>query len=211
MTRVKERARRVICQGNMRSFHLAAASYATDNDSFLPPGGLSDPHYYLIVMKPAIYEQLGGEFVCPNLLNPFKGGAVNIFNGGAYQPEDSYYLLGYNYLGGFPNTPWAFTSPAQAEWKSPQKITENPRLPIITELNTWTSQIYKLTFAPHGYWGPIHESGDSTNAGLNGSPSDEIGAAGGHICTLDGSIQWKNIEDMNIHKADTDFDLLAFW
>lgn len=214
LTRVKERTRRVVCQSNIRSFHIAIAAYAADHNTLLPKGGLGDFHNYTIVMAPEIYEQLGGEFVCPNLLNPFKGGAVNIFNGGSYQNyqgETPYYLLGYNYLGGIPDTPWAFSSPAQAEWKSPKKITENPRLPIIAELNTWTSNTYKLTFAPHGYWGPIHESGDSTNQSYNGTPSDGIGAAGGHICNLDGSIQWKDIEDMKIHKAGTDFNLWAFW
>lgn len=214
LTRVKERTRRVICQSNIRSFHMAITAYAADHDNLLPRGGLDNSHSYTIVMVPEIYEQLGVEFVCPNLWNPYRGRAVNIFDGGSYQGsqgEIDFYLLGYNYLGGIPGTPWTFTAPAQVEWKSPQKITENPRLPIITELNTWTNQTYQLTFAPHGYWGPIHESGDSTNQNCNGVPSDQIGAAGGHICNLDGSIQWKDIKDMKIHKAGTDFNLLAFW
>ena len=219
LTRVKERARRTICQSNIRSFHMAITGYAVANDDLLPQGGgivESGVYDYIFLLKREIHESLAGNanlsFVCPNLFKPFKGGGVNAFNNGNYIGEIQSYLIGYNYLGGFAETPWALIEPAEIEWTSPQKITDNPRTLIITELNTWIGDTEHITFAPHGYWGPIHESRDSTNQIHNGVSSDKLGAVGGHICTLDGAIKWKDIEDMKIHRASTGvYRLFAYW
>lgn len=211
MAGVRERSRRVVCMGTMRSFHVALTAYATNNDSRLPDAGFGNTNNHTITMKSEVHESLGGEYICPNLYNPFRGEPVNIFKGGSYQSADDYYLLGYNYLGGLPDTPWPLIDPAAAVWKSPQKITENPRQPVLTELNTWISEVYQITFAPHGRRGPIHNGGDSTNRHANGLAPNLIGAVGGHRCTLDGMIQWNAIESMQIHRAATDFNLFAYW
>jgi prepilin-type N-terminal cleavage/methylation domain-containing protein len=212
MTRVRERSRRVACQAAMRSFHLALTAYAANHSEFLPEGGLSAPYHYIIAMQPAVYESLGGEFLCPNLLNPFRGEPANIFSGGSYQRGDDYYLLAYCYLGGQPDTPWPLTDASMTEWKSPQRTTERSQLPILTEMNAWIAQ-YNITFAPHGPRGPVHEAGDSTNQSRRGIPSDQIGAVGGNICTLDGSIEWKPMEEMTVHRASADpaANLQAYW
>lgn len=212
MAHVKERSRRVVCMGTIRSFHMALITYAADNDELLPKSGFGDPYAYLITMHPQAYKSLEGEFFCPDLINPFRGEPANIFDGGSFQPEHGYNLLAYCYLGAYPDTPWTLTGPDQAEWKSPQKTTENSRLPLLTELNAWIEQ-YNITFAPHGQSGPIHESGDSTNRSRCGIPSDQIGAAGGNICTLDGAVAWKAMTEMVVHRASSDpaSNLLAAW
>lgn len=210
MAGVRERSRRVVCMGTMRSFHVALTAYAANHNELLPKGGMSEEDN-LITMEPEIYESLNAGFLCPNLYNPFRGQSANLFDGGSYQSDHTYYLLAYCYLGGFADTPWALTDPVASTWKSPCKTTDSPRMPILTEMNTWTVQ-FSITFAPHGQNGPIHESGDSTNKSRNGISSDEIGAVGGNVCALDGAILWKAIEEMAIHMASADpVDLQALW
>ncbi len=106
--------------------------------------------------------------------------------------------MGYNYLGGHGETPWPLLGAANAEWISPQSDTEAGTLPIVTELNAWTTG-EGVTFAPHGKRGPILDYGSSGTGG--GIPSEQVGAEGGHIGFLDGSVSWKQIGDMKIYRG----------
>jgi hypothetical protein len=80
-----------------------------------------------------------------------------------------------------------------------------PATPLVTELNAW-SEGEGMTFAPHGANGAIMESGHSGNPNLEGIPSGEIGAAGGHIGRLDGSVTWKSMRDMKIYRGSRSWD-----
>jgi hypothetical protein len=131
---------------------------------------------------------------CPWLKEPFTSTNNWYYNNYA----DYGYLLGYNYLGGHGGTPWPMLGPANAEWISPQSSTEAGRLLIVTELNAWsTSQ--NVTFAPHGKRGPILEYSSPGPGG--GIPSEQIGAEGGNIGLLDGSVSWKKMRNMKIYRG----------
>jgi hypothetical protein len=195
---------------NIRTFYLAINTYAVDHKDFLPTGGLGDTlRDYTITLKADLYEGLDlNKVYCPNLLKPF--GNNGNFPNGIYIAEGPMYLLSYNYLGGHAGTPWPQQGQANAEWISPQKTTQKPRLLLITEMNAWTVN-HNITFAPHGYWGPIHESKDSRNPGFHGIPSSQIGSVGGNVALMDGSIAWKDIKAMKIYRASLDQDLFAAW
>ena len=125
-----------------------------------------------------------------------------------YYGEDYGYVLGYNYLGGHKGTPWPIAGlPATAEWISPQRSFDKPTTPIVTELNAWsTAHDVKMTFAPHGANGAILETDHSGNPSFQGAPSEEIGAVGGHVGSMDGSIIWKHIKDMEIYRGSRLWD-----
>ena len=205
--KAKEQARRAACMGNIRQFIMGIQIYAGDHDEFLP-SGLSDfgagTDEHTPILSKAMYDTLAriiGDrecLSCPWLREPFDEP-----NGWYY--EDYGYVLGYNYLGGHKGTPWPRMDPATAEWKSPQRSFDKASAPVVTELNAWSTD-EMMTFAPHGPRGAILESGHSGNESFEGAPSEEIGAVGGHVGWLDGSVSWKHIRDMKIYRGSRRWD-----
>jgi prepilin-type N-terminal cleavage/methylation domain-containing protein len=184
--RAREQGRRVACMGNIRQFIIGIQVYASDYRERLPIGlsDFQDPedeHTPILsrAMRKALVKIIGDE---RSLSCPYG------------------YVIGYNYLGGHKGTPWPLLGPANAEWVSPQKSFEKPSTPLVTELNAWSADEMK-TFAPHGPRGAILESGHSGNVSSEGAPSEQIGAAGGHVGLLDGSASWKHIRDMKIYRG----------
>jgi prepilin-type N-terminal cleavage/methylation domain-containing protein len=209
MTRIKERSRRVICMNNIRMFYIAVNTYAANHKEFFPTGGPDSDTDFTMTLKPDIFDSLDmGLIVCPNLFKPFDNRGN--YPAGAYVEQVPLYIISYNYLGGHAQTPWPMLGQANATWTSPQKTIYKLRQPLITELNAWTV-IHNITFAPHGYWGPIHESKDSRNPSFHGIPSQQIGSVGGNVCFTDGSINWKDIKTMNIYPASPGQGLYASW
>ncbi len=207
----REKARRVACMGNVRQFIVAIHAYAGDYREYLP-AGLSDAREpedeHTPILSRAIRDTLvriiGDEraLSCPWLRKPFNqpGGWYYVYEG-----QDYGYVLGYNYLGGHKGTPWPLVGPANATWVSPQRSFETPSRPVVTELNAWSLGELK-TFAPHGARGAILEAGDSANTSFEGAPSEQIGAVGGHVGCLDGSVSWRHIRDMKISRGSRRWD-----
>jgi len=135
---------------------------------------------------------------CPWLREPFD------VRGGWYY-DDYGYVLGYNYLGGHKGTPWPRLDPATDVWVSPQRTIDTPSAAVVTELNAWSTG-EMMTFAPHGSRGAILESGHAGNSSFEGAPSEEIGAAGGHLGLMDASVSWKHIRDMKIYRGSRQWD-----
>ena len=200
----KERCRRAVCRSNIHQFIVGINVYAHENEHDIP-GGFSDmgqngdnEHTPIVAMAThdALVASIGDErsLRCPWLKEPFIG-TDNWY----YDNYANYgYLLGYNYLGGHGGTPWPLLGPANAEWKSPQSITEAGSLPVVTELNAW-AMVENVTFAPHGKRGPILEYSNPGPGG--GIPSEQVGAEGGNIGLLDGSVSWKQMRDMKIYRG----------
>jgi len=63
-------------------------------------------------------------------------------------------------------------------------------------MNDW-SPLYKQTYAPHAKNGSLLKATDpNDNTGVGGASSAEIGATGGNVGLLDGSVTWKKIQQM---------------
>jgi prepilin-type N-terminal cleavage/methylation domain-containing protein len=209
--RAREKARRIACMGNVRQFIVGIQAYASDFRETLPSGlsdakNPEDEHTPILsrAMRAALVHIIGDErcLSCPWLREPFNhpGGWYYVYEG-----QDYGYVLGYNYLGGHKGTPWPLLGPANSEWVSPQRSFESGSRPVVTELNAWSTGEMK-TFAPHGSRGAILEDGNSTNASMEGASSEQIGAVGGHVGCLDGSVSWKHIKDMKIYRGSRLWD-----
>lgn len=209
--KAREQARRATCMGNIRQFIIAIHAYASDHAEYLPSGrsDVNDPtdeHTPILSTKVrnAMVAIIGDEraLSCPWLREPFNqpGGWYYIYEGQPYG-----YVLGYNYLGGHKGTPWPLVGPANAEWVSPQRSYDKGSRPIVTELNAWSTGELK-TFAPHGARGAILAASDPGNASLEGATSEQIGAVGGHVGLMDGSVAWKHIRDMKIYRGSRRWD-----
>jgi prepilin-type N-terminal cleavage/methylation domain-containing protein len=210
----KERAKRANCVNNQRQFLLTAHMYANDDsqrlpsgasDSRLPNGILDDSIPVLsgvtrtqMVQYAGTYKILG----CPSLGAPFNT------EQGWYEAGYGF-VLGYNYLGGHANTPWPIL-PGGEPWSSPQRLTDvstnlGPTSPLLTDMNDW-SPGYGRTIAPHGRGGAVQAAGDFSNESAVGASSLELGAIGGNIGLLDGSVDWRAVKKMKLRRGSQQWE-----
>jgi hypothetical protein len=77
-------------------------------------------------------------------------------------------------------------------------------------MNDW-SPGYGQTFAPHAKNGPVLEGMDAANLNANGASSAEIGAVGGNLGLLDGSVSWKKISEMHIYRGSQQWGNMGCW
>ncbi len=198
----KEKARRVTCKNHIRQFILASHLYAHDFRDFLPPGQSDnanelDEHVPVLstLTRSNLISYSGNYRIidCPSLGKPF-----NQRDG---WPEPGYgFIIGYNYLGGHTNTPWPALPDFTEVWTSPRTATDKPTLALVTDLNDY-SPGYRKTFAPHGAHGPILRDSDFSNASAEGASPASIGADGGNVGLLDGSVSWKRIKAMRTYRG----------
>ena len=172
--------------------------YANDNFARLPSGrpdsnDRRDEHIPMVSAATCgrLIQYTGNARLlrCPNLPKPLDA------KRGLFNQKDGC-VLGYNYLGGHAGTPWVTTDNC-SKWISPQSVNDDTALPLITDINDW-SPAYGRAFAAHSNHGPVIEEEDSITRAGGVSPSD-IGAVGGNIGLLDGSVSWKNIRQMQTY------------
>ncbi len=198
----KEKSRRTNCKNHMRQFLLATHLYGNDFNDVLPSGrsdktDTDDEHIPVLstVTRSNLVRYAGNYRIldCPSL-----GGKFNKKEGWI---EEGYgFVIGYNYLGGHTNTPWTPVPGSEATWISPQKLSAKPMLALLTDMNDW-SPGYQKTFAPHGPRGAILRGNDYANEIAEGASSAAIGADGGHVGLLDGSVNWRNIKVMKHYRG----------
>jgi prepilin-type N-terminal cleavage/methylation domain-containing protein len=198
----KERARRTSCKNNIRQFIVSAHLYGGDYTDRLP-SGLSElgngTDEHIPIISTATRNSLLKYTTTPKILH--CPGLGKPFNPVAGWFESGYgFVIGYNYLGGHTNTPWPQLTPGFLAWISPQTLTADNSLALVTDMNDW-SPGYRKSFAPHGARGPILRAGDFSNSGANGASPKDIGAVGGNAGLLDGSVNWKPISQMKQYQG----------
>ena len=78
-------------------------------------------------------------------------------------------------------------------------------------MNDW-SPLYKQTYAPHSKSGSVLKAVDpNDNTGVGGASSAEIGATGGNVGLLDGSVLWKKIRQMETYRGSQQWDNDGCW
>jgi prepilin-type N-terminal cleavage/methylation domain-containing protein len=206
----KERARRASCLNNIRQFILATHLYANDNNQELPRGSTDnsnkeDTHTPILSNETKTnllrYSETLTSLDCPNLHQWMQ-------KKDGWRVHDDYGIaIGYHYLGGHPSTPWPVISGITNTWISPQKSSDDPTLVLVADLNVYCYS-FKRILAPHTAhsqsvkddpW--FDEIGDPT--GL--TPLD-IGAQGGNVGLLDGSVRWKGIRELKPYRASQLWD-----
>ena len=211
----KERARRANCKNGIRQFTLAATMAGDDNQQRLPTGASDEPaggplddHLPVLCTNTRntliTYASTHKMLECPSLGNPFK---TNL--NGWVEDMGYGYIIGYNYHGGHTNTPWGPVV-GNNTWISPLTLADNAGLVLVSDLNDW-SPGYGNTFAPHGRSGPILAAGDYSNQGAAGASSADIGAVGGNVGLLDGSVSWKNVNQMLIYRGSQKWRYDGCW
>jgi prepilin-type N-terminal cleavage/methylation domain-containing protein len=211
----KERSRRVSCKNSQRQFLLALHLYADDNRQWLPSGAPNPPkpadddHLPVISLATsnAIVHYVGSQRLvhCPSFADYFIAKQVQR----PFDEQQYGYVIGYNYHGGHTNTPWPAIVKA-ARWISPQRTIDNSGLVLVSDMNDW-SPGHGQTFAPHGKNGAVLHGNDASNADSGGLSPPDIGAAGGNVGLLDGSVSWKRIAQMEIYRGSQQWGNDGCW
>lgn len=191
----KEKSKRAACKSNMRQAVLAIHMYANDNRERVPLGADNQNAWHAIRISNIGYSNLvqysGNEKIldCPN---------INFGTQTRYSATYGY-LIGYQYLGAAVDSTW---SPGAADyWVSPRKVTQGGTNVILADANHWG--VDGFTIVPHAKTGPLLQNGSSFMRLGTPTPPKTIGARGGDVGYLDGSVIWKNIAQMRTNRASS--------
>ncbi len=197
LARAKEQAKRTACKNNMRQCLIAIHMYGMDFDDKVPPSRdnqkafawhairVSNVTWSNLVQYSGNYQVMD----CPNIL--FDTNVLGRYN-------SSYgFLIGYQYLGD------AAPPGYQYPWISPTKVSQSGTNTILADANHWARNTDNLKVAPHTRNGSIHQNNSSFTKHLQpiGAPVATVGAQGGNVGALDGSVVWKNMAQMRTNKA----------
>lgn len=214
----KERSRRAACLSNIKQFILATHLYATDNDDRLPSGSTdsrdkNDTHTAILSTetKSNMLKYVSPIRVmdCPNLYSSFERQLD-------WRVHPDYGVaVGYHYLGGHTNTPWAAAPGRTNTWISPQKTAEDPSLTLVADLNIYAYSFLRI-LAPHTARGPrvIDEPYFDAHPEAFEQTPREIGGQGGNVGKLDGSAAWRDISRMQLYRTSQlweDSGSFGFW
>jgi prepilin-type N-terminal cleavage/methylation domain-containing protein len=191
----KERARRAGCQSGLRQLGLALRMYADDNHDRLPQGYRDNGESHTIWISTNTFNAIRrysatNMSTCPSLAGTFQ-----------YYQAPYGYVIGYSYNGGH-RKPW---SGEPNPWISPQRLVDDPSLVLACDLNAWAEPATGggWVIAPHGSGGSIKRTHNVFMVVTKKTTSRDVGAAGGNVLLLDGSVQWRNIKRMTNYWAYT--------
>lgn len=205
LSSAKERARRAACLSNIRQFIMATHLYAGDYQDLLPQGNTdnrntNDTHTPILssATKSSILQYASPLKVldCPNLARSFEKEV------GWRKQQDYGVAIGYHYLGGHSNTPWPPAGNTTNTWISPQKTAEDPALVLVADLNVYAYS-YQRILAPHTPHGPVirDEAYFEAHPEAYQQTPASIGAKGGNVGLLDGSVAWKDVSRMKSYSG----------
>ena len=105
-------------------------------------------------------------------------------------------------------------SSLELEWHT-MKQTETstnigPTSPLLTDMNDW-SPGYGGSIVPHGRNGAVQSAGDFSNTDANGAASATLGAIGGNVGNLDGSVAWRAIKAMSLRRGSQQYGTDGCW
>jgi prepilin-type N-terminal cleavage/methylation domain-containing protein/prepilin-type processing-associated H-X9-DG protein len=199
LSSAKEKARRTSCKSSLRQLGLALIMYGGDNGEKLPQGYRDDGASHTIWISTntfnAIRQYSGTNMsTCPSLASTFQ-----------YYQAGIGWVIGYSYNAGH-KKPWA-GEPAP-QWVSPRKLTESPLLTLACDLNAWADPPSGWVIAPHCRGGAAQQGGIPFLWISKKTTSKDVGALGGNVLYLDGSVLWKNISKMSNYWA---FQAGTYW
>jgi prepilin-type N-terminal cleavage/methylation domain-containing protein len=196
----KERAHRANCVSNLRQLGLASHVYALDNNDALFNGVRDGGDSFLLSIASPMYQSISNQFGdkvfdCPNVY-PFSLPGITDNPKGRFQTGTGYYI-GYHYHAGR-------SFPTNANWTSPRKTTDLPKLPtddtqllLFSDPNSWAiNGAFRWVIAPHARSGAVKRKGAAFIFPSEGQTSKQLGAAGGNIAAIDGSVSWKPMAKM---------------
>ncbi len=194
LTNAKEKARRVGCKTALRQLGLALQMYGGDNRDKLPQGPRDDGVTHTIWISTNTFNAIRqysatNMSTCPSLAGTFQ-----------YYQYPYGWVIGYSYNGAH-KKPWP-GEPAPV-WESPQKLTDNPMLVLACDLNAWAEPGTGAAWviAPHCPGGAARQGAIPFLWVQRLTLPRDVGAQGGNVLTLAGSVHWRNLKQMTNYWA----------
>jgi hypothetical protein len=201
LAKAKEKSKRASCINNIRQLIIGTHLYGNDFAQRIPDATRST----LGRGADSFTAQVGPEFA-PYWTNNYGDKVLDCPNFyPIYTPRmdaDRVAMwVGYHFLGGHQGTPWV--SGGMDAWISPQRLTDNPTLALVADYNHW-APAYQYAFVPHASSGAVGTPDPTWPTSgfcryvspINGRSPLYLGAQGGNVGTLDGSVRWKKIQVM---------------
>ncbi len=196
----KERGKRAVCINNLRQMAIANLVYAGDNNDQFFSGIRDGGDSFLLSISTQMYTTISNQFGervfdCPNVF-PFTLPGITDTKNGRYQSGTGFYI-GYHYHGGR-------EFPTNANWTSPKKTTDAPklateddRLVLFSDANSWAiNGGYRWVMVPHAKAGPVKRNQSAFVYPSEGQTAKRMGATGGNVGYVDGSVIWKPMAKM---------------
>jgi type II secretory pathway pseudopilin PulG len=216
LSQAKEKSRRSVCNQDMRQVIFAINMYGQDDPyQRLPAATDNKGDYHSIQLSSVTFtnlvegylEGVSNNLYCPNLV--YATGTM-----GGYDPAVGF-TIGYSYLAA--ETKSAGAKGPSLDWIGPMKASEVKE--VIADANYWsTSSSLAMTVAPHTVVGALvtRANGVTARAALStpspaGSGCGAMGAKGGNIGFLSGSVFWRPINSMSQYPASTDGTCFGNW
>jgi prepilin-type N-terminal cleavage/methylation domain-containing protein len=190
LSSAKEKARRATCQSSLKQLGLALIMYGGDTNDKLPQGYRDNGESHTIWISTntfnAIKQYSGTNMsTCPSLASTFQ-----------YYQYPYGWVIGYSYNGGH-KKPWP--GEPNPKWESPQKLTDGPMLSLACDLNAYAENAWVI--APHCKGGAAKQGGIPFLWVQKTTKPKEVGAMGGNVLLLSGSVHWRNINQMTNYWA----------
>jgi prepilin-type N-terminal cleavage/methylation domain-containing protein/prepilin-type processing-associated H-X9-DG protein len=213
LNKAKERARRAACSSNLHQFVLGQILIAMDNQDRFLSGVRTGGDYHASYISDELYTNLTRVLSkeispCPNLRRGVYGLLPYAHNAVPWPEPGVGWVIGFYNLAGVPSGMLEQLNPAATilqgkavSWHSPLN-THDPTdamAAIAADINedmsaaTWDTG----STAPHTRGGKV-------NARTRSRPSIrpvDIGAEGGNVGYLDGSVRWRKIQAMQPHSV----------
>jgi prepilin-type N-terminal cleavage/methylation domain-containing protein len=212
----KEKARRAQCTSNLHQLNLTQLMYAADNQEKFANAMRDVGDYAATYISSRYYtnltEILGKKIPpCPNMATgvyrdpPWSETYVPW-----YEPPSGW-VIGYFNLAGVPLTAQAkLVSAIATNWVSPLRSTDTGDLAITADINEDMSAAWWTTSSNVAHTRAGHVTA-TTGTRPSIRPVD-IGAQGGNVSYIDGSVRWKNIRQMWPHVvSDATGVIMGHW
>ncbi len=199
----KEKAQRVACKSNLRQCLIAIHVYGNDFQDRVPSARENQNEWHSVRVSSLTWTSLvqysGSQRIldCPNFR--FNTNFLR-----RYVPQWGF-LIGYQYLGDAVVPPFY----KQYPWLSPTRVSQTGTNVILADANHWGNDGFKA--APHTRNGSILEEGSSFTFSLRGRTAADVGAQGGNVGALDGSVVWKTMKQMRTNQASSYIHYWGNW
>lgn len=224
LNKARKQTRRVTCATQLRQCGVSMYLYATqDGKDHLPPRHMDfelryllyDPYYKILAATTDDVHI----FVCPGFRNSYFA-SMNV----TWCPEPErnriYRMephpaewnngqgmyLGYSYMGGKDQSSWGWTTLLGAgtnirQWRSPLRITERPELPLMADHIELNGNYVEATHRKNGW----------KRAWYYWLEPKDFEVEGGNVLTLDGSVHWKNVDQLEKHPRSNYVGAYNYW
>jgi len=216
LSQAKEKSRRSVCGQDMHQVIYALNMYGQEDEyQRLPAATDNKGDYHSIELSSATFTNLVVNYLdgvsnvlyCPNLV--YATGTM-----GGYNPAVGF-TIGYSYLAA--ETKSAGAKGPSLDWMGPMKASEVKE--VIADANYWsTASSLTMTVAPHTVAGALVATANGATAipaiatpSPAGSACGAMGAKGGNIGFLSGTVCWRSINSLSQYPASTDGTCFGNW